>query len=90
MHTGSDSSYAHGYSKYLAPDPSTTIHDVQWVYEWENLDFYNILVSEWQTTSAWMSKTWEEYKPSLLATQRIRLMSTVEHHMAHYPWLMTH
>jgi hypothetical protein len=27
------SSYAHGYPEYLAPDPSTALHDVQWVYE---------------------------------------------------------
>jgi hypothetical protein len=43
----SSSSYAHDYSEYLAPNPSTTIHDVQWVYEWENPKFYSILVSEW-------------------------------------------
>jgi hypothetical protein len=90
MHTGGDLSYAHGYSEYLAPDPFTIIHDVQWVYEWENPDFYTMLVSEWQTTAAWMSQTWEEYKVSLLATQRIALMSIVEYHMSHYTWLMTH
>jgi hypothetical protein len=54
MHTGSESSssYAHGYFEYLAPDPSTTIHDVYWVYEWENSNFYNMLVFEWQITAA--------------------------------------
>jgi hypothetical protein len=46
MHTCIDSSYAHGYSEYLAPNPSTIIYYVQWVYEWENPDFYNVLVSE--------------------------------------------
>jgi hypothetical protein len=92
MHTCSDSSssYAHGYSEYLVPDTSTTIHDMHWVYEWENPDFYNMLVSEWQTTAAWTGQTWEEYKTSLLATWRIALMSTIEHHMAHYTWLMPH
>jgi hypothetical protein len=86
MHTDSESSssYAHGYSEYLAPDPSTTIHDVQWVHEWENPEFYNMLVSEWQTTTAWTGQRWEEYKASLLATRRIALMSTIKHHMAHY------
>jgi hypothetical protein len=38
IHIGSESSssYAHGYFEYLTPDPSTTIYDVHWVYEWEN------------------------------------------------------
>jgi hypothetical protein len=42
----SSSSYAHGYPEYLAPDPSTIVHDVQWVYEWESLKFYSMLISE--------------------------------------------
>jgi hypothetical protein len=38
IQSGSESfsSYAHGYPKYLAPDPSTVVHDVQWVYECES------------------------------------------------------
>jgi hypothetical protein len=46
----------------MAPDPSQLVQDVQWVYEWENLDFYNMLVQQWQTTAIWMGQTWEEYK----------------------------
>jgi hypothetical protein len=48
IQSGSESfsSYAHGYLKYLAPDPSTVVHDVQWVYEWESPKFYSMLVSE--------------------------------------------
>jgi hypothetical protein len=42
----SSSSYTYGYPEYLAPDPSTVVHDVQWVYEWENPEFYSMLVSE--------------------------------------------
>jgi hypothetical protein len=92
MHTCSESpsSYAHGYSEYLALDSSETIHDVQWVYEWENPEFYSMLVSEWQIIATWTGQSWEEYKVSLLATQRIALMSTIEHHMTHYTWLMPH
>jgi hypothetical protein len=30
INTDSDSPYAHGYSEYIALDPSATIHDVQW------------------------------------------------------------
>jgi hypothetical protein len=30
---------------------------VHWVYEWENLDFYNMLVSEWQTIVTWTGQT---------------------------------
>jgi hypothetical protein len=49
IQSGSESfsSYAHGYPKYLAPDLSTVIHDVQWVYEWESPNFYSMLVFEW-------------------------------------------
>jgi hypothetical protein len=48
IQSGSESlsSYAHGYPKYLTADPSTIIHDVQWIYEWENPEFYSMLVSE--------------------------------------------
>jgi hypothetical protein len=37
-------SYAHGFDTYMTPDPLQLVQDVQWVYEYENLDFYNILV----------------------------------------------
>jgi hypothetical protein len=49
IQSGNESSsfYAHGYLKYLAPDPSTVVYYVQWVYEWESPDFYSMLVSEW-------------------------------------------
>jgi hypothetical protein len=43
------------------------------------MDFYSVLVSEWQTTAAWTGLTLEEYKASLLATQRITLILTMEH-----------
>jgi hypothetical protein len=34
INTDSDSPYAHGYSEYIAPDPSATIQDVQWASVW--------------------------------------------------------
>jgi hypothetical protein len=33
----------------MTPDPSQLVQDVQWVYEYENSEFYNILVQQWQT-----------------------------------------
>jgi hypothetical protein len=77
-------SYTHGYPEYLAPDLSTTVHDVQWVYEWKSPDFYSMLVSEWQTTVVWTGQTWEDYKAILLANHRIVLMSINDYHMTHY------
>jgi hypothetical protein len=90
MQSGSESSpsYVHGYPTYLAPDPSTVVHDVQWVYEWESLKFYSMLISEWQTTSAWMRQIWDDYKASLIANHRIALMSINDYHMTHYTWMM--
>jgi hypothetical protein len=90
LQLGSESSsfYAHGYLEYLSPDPSTTVHDVQWVYEWESPEFYSMLVSESQTIAAWMGQTWEDYKVGLLANWRITLMSINDYHMTHYTWMM--
>jgi hypothetical protein len=84
------SSYAHEYPEYLALDPSTVVHDVQWVYEWKNPEFYSMLVSEWQTTGVWTGQTWSDYKASLTAHRRIVLMSINDYHMAHYTYMMSH
>jgi hypothetical protein len=60
---------------YPIPDinaqPQTT-----WVYEWEDPDFYNMLVGEWQTTSAWTGLTWQQYKGELLRTRGLNVMSS--------------
>jgi hypothetical protein len=45
--TGSSEPYVHGFDKYIASDPSQMVHNVQWVYEWENPYFYNMLVQQW-------------------------------------------
>jgi hypothetical protein len=47
QNTGSSAPYAHRFDTYMAPDPSQLVQDVQWVYEWENSDFYNMLVQQW-------------------------------------------
>jgi hypothetical protein len=47
------------------------------VYEWEDSDFYNLLVGEWQTTAAWTGLTWQQYKGELL-----NVMSIAEYHSA--------
>jgi hypothetical protein len=36
--------YAHGFDSYVAPDPSQLVQNMQWVYEYENPEFYNMLV----------------------------------------------
>jgi hypothetical protein len=84
----SSSSYAHGYPEYLSPDPSTIVHDVQWVYEWESPEFYSMLISEWQSTAAWMGQTWDDYKASLMANRHVALMSVNDYHMANFTWMM--
>jgi GTP cyclohydrolase I len=74
----------------MALDPSQLVQNVQWINEYENPEFYNMLVQQWQTTAAWTRQTWEEYNVQLLATQGIALLSTIEHHMAHFTWMMPH
>jgi hypothetical protein len=41
---GSSTPYAHDFDSYMAPDPSQLVQNVQWVYEYENPEFYNMLV----------------------------------------------
>jgi protein-disulfide isomerase-like protein with CxxC motif len=54
----------------------------RWVYEWEDPNFYNMLVQEWETTAAWTGQTWQDYKAALLRQQGISLMSTAEYEMS--------
>jgi hypothetical protein len=55
--SSSHSDTSQSRSFYLIPDinaqPQTT-----WVCEWEDPEFYNMLVGEWQMTSAWTGLTW--------------------------------
>jgi hypothetical protein len=73
--------YLQSWSFYPIPDinaqPQTT-----WVYEWEDPDFYNLLVGEWQTTTAWTGLTWQQYKGELLRTRALNVMSIAEYHSA--------
>jgi hypothetical protein len=77
----SSSSHSDTSSFYLIPDinaqPQTT-----WVYEWEDPDFYNMLVGEWQTTSVWTGLTWQQYKGVLLRMRGLNVMSITEYHSA--------
>jgi hypothetical protein len=43
---GSTTPYAYGFDTYMAPDPSQLVQDVQWVYEYENPELYNMLVQQ--------------------------------------------
>jgi hypothetical protein len=43
---GCSESYAHGFDTYMTFDLSQLVQDVQYAYEWENLDFYNMLVQQ--------------------------------------------
>jgi hypothetical protein len=52
------------------------------VYEWEDTNFYNMLLQQWQTTSAWTGQTWQDYKAELLSVQGLNVMSTTEYQMA--------
>ena len=78
--SGSQSPYAHGGSEYAMPHP-TTQPSPTWVYEWQDPSFYNMMVSEWQTTAAWMGQSWQDYKAALLSTHEIAIMSTEEYNM---------
>jgi hypothetical protein len=82
--TYSSSSYSdtsQSRSFYPIPDinaqPQTT-----WVYEWKDPKFYNMLVGEWQTTSAWTGLTWQQYKGELLRMRGLNVMSIAEYHSA--------
>jgi hypothetical protein len=52
------------------------------VHEWEDPHFYNMLVSEWQTTSAWTGLTWQQYKVELLRVKGLNVMSIAEYRSA--------
>jgi hypothetical protein len=52
------------------------------VYEWEDPHFYNMLLQQWQMTTAWTGQTWQDYKAELLIVQGLNVMSTAEYQMA--------
>ena len=65
---------------YTYPIPDVTGQpQTRWVYEWEDPNFYNMLVEEWETTAAWTGQTWLDYKAALLQNRGISLMSTAEY-----------
>lgn len=70
------------------PVGEVTHQPTRWVYEWEDPEYYQMLVESWSTTSAWTGQTWVEYKAQLMRDQGIMLLSTEEYNMAQaqYQW----
>jgi hypothetical protein len=44
QNTGCSTPYVHEFDSYMDPDPSQLVRNVQWVYEYKNPEFYNMLV----------------------------------------------
>jgi hypothetical protein len=61
---------------------------MRWVYEWEDTEYYQMLVELWSITSTWTDQSWIEYKQQLMRRQGIMLLSTEEYNMAQaqYHW----
>jgi hypothetical protein len=61
---------------------------MRWVYEWEDIKYYQMLVESWITTSSWTDQTWTGYNAQLIHEQGIMLLSTEEYNMAQaqYQW----
>ena len=76
-----DSDTSQSRSFYPIPDINAQAQTT-WVYEWEDPHFYNMLVSEWQTTSAWTGLTWQQYKAELLRVRGLNVMSIAEYNSA--------
>jgi hypothetical protein len=51
----------------------------RWVYEWEDPQFYTMLVQEWETTLAWTDQTLQDYKAELLRVRGLNVMSTTKY-----------
>ena len=85
--TSSCSFGSYGQHPYDQPDHASQ-PQVKWVYEWQDPQFYEMLLDEWRTTAPWTGRTWTEYKGHLLQTQGIMLMSTEEYQNAsiYAPW----
>jgi hypothetical protein len=64
QNTGSSTPYAHGFDTYMTPDPSQLIQDVQWVYEYENPEFYNMLLQNDKQLSHGRNKRGKSIRPS--------------------------
>ena len=76
-----------GYHPYDLPDHESQ-PQIKWVYEWQDSQFYGMLLHQWRTTAPWMGRSWTEYKAHLLQTEGIMLMSTEEYNNAsiYTPW----
>jgi hypothetical protein len=79
----SSSSYSDTSQSFHHPRPDINTQPLtRWVYEWEDPHFYNMLLQQWQTTTAWTGQTWQDYKAEFLRVQGLNVMSTVEYQMA--------
>jgi hypothetical protein len=79
----SSSSYSESSNPYHYPVPELNMQPpMRWVYEWQDPHWYNMILQEWQTTSAWTGQTWQEFKAELLQRQGLNVMSTAEFEMA--------
>jgi hypothetical protein len=78
----SSSSYNDTSQSFHYPRPDINMQPpTRWVYELEDLHFYNMLLRQWQTTAAWTGQTWQDYKAELLRVQGLNVMSTAEYQM---------
>jgi hypothetical protein len=69
----SSGSFSHWIDDVPVPDPYTyhipDIHSQQptrWVYEWVDLELYNMCYRDWRGTAEWTNFTWQEHKAHLL------------------------
>ncbi|TVU12808.1 hypothetical protein EJB05_46468, partial [Eragrostis curvula] len=85
------SNYGHGgshcsndYYSYSIPEVNQQPRE-KWVFEWVEPEFYNMLLSQWQTNHAWNNQSWSEFRAHLLATQGIQVMSIDEYNAMNNP-----
>jgi hypothetical protein len=67
------------YNQYYPVPDVRTQAPMQWVFEWEDPHFYEMLVTEWETTAAWTGQSWQDFKSELLSRRGINLMSLEEY-----------
>src|SRR6266508_3797830 len=78
---------SYSYHPYDLPD-HTSQPQTKWVYESQDPQFYEMLLTQWRTTAPWTGRSWTEYRAHLLQTEGIMLMSTEEYNNAsiYTPW----
>lgn len=69
-----------GYSYRNLPE-ATLISNTNYIYQWQQPEYYEMLYQDWQTRSLWSGQSWEDYKAQLHATQGIMLISTWDYNV---------